>query len=196
MILPAGDRFETTFPGVVSRHCFSTGPFYDPANTSFGPLIGCDEHVVAPGAGFARHAHRGVEIVSVVLSGVLRHEGPGGPAGSATVAPGEILWQAAGAGIEHVEDNGGDEPLRFVQTTFLSDRAEPAWAVRAGPFAIAGGTWSVADAGLHTRGPAHCYIASGAFRLAEQPLAAGDSVRSDDPVTITGSGRLLVWQAD
>jgi mannose-6-phosphate isomerase-like protein (cupin superfamily) len=192
-IRAAADRFVVEHDGIASRHCFSAGGYYDPANTSFGPMIGCDEHRLARGAGFARHAHRGVEIVSVVLAGVLRHEADGE---AALVGPGEVLWQSAGAGLTHVEANGGDEELRFVQTTWLAERSGPEWAVRVAPFAVGGGSFAVASGPVQTLGPAHVYVAGGSFAIAGMPLVPCDSVRADELVAIVGAGRLLVWQPD
>ncbi|MBE7190496.1 pirin family protein [Jatrophihabitans endophyticus] len=119
MIRRAADRFVSRQPGIESWHAFSAGAHYDAANLSFGPVIGCDEHVVAPGAGFDWHAHRGVVIVSWVLSGTLRHEDDGGA--ELDLPAGELLVQSTGSGIRHRETNGSDEPLRFVQTTLLLD---------------------------------------------------------------------------
>ena len=75
MIVRAADRFHVAHDGIETWHCFSAGAHYDPDNVAYGPMIGCDEHLVGPGAGFDWHPHRGVEIVSWVLSGVLRHQG-------------------------------------------------------------------------------------------------------------------------
>jgi mannose-6-phosphate isomerase-like protein (cupin superfamily) len=192
-IRAAADRFVAEHDGITSWHCFSAGGYYDPANTSFGTMIGCDEHRLAGGAGFARHAHRGVEIVSVVLAGALRHETDGE---AVSIGPGEILWQSAGAGLSHVEANAGDEELRFVQTTWLVERSGPDWAVRVAPFAVGGGSFAVSSGPVQTVGPAHVYVAGGSFDIAGMPLVSGDSVRADEPVVITGAGRVLVWQPD
>lgn len=193
-IRPAAERFAVEHDGIASWHCFSAGAYYDPANTGFATMIGCDEHRVAPGAGFARHAHRGVEIVSVVLSGVLQHQADGA---TLLVGAGEILWQSAGTGLEHVEANGGDEQLRFVQTTWLSERTRPEWSVRACSVAVAvgvgGGEFGVRSGPVRTDGPAHCYVADGSFELAGSGLTEGACVRADEPISIAGTGRLLVW---
>ena len=60
----AADRTESRADGIVTRHSFSSGSHYDPANTQFGPLVAHDEHVLAPGSGFDMHPHRDVEIVT------------------------------------------------------------------------------------------------------------------------------------
>jgi redox-sensitive bicupin YhaK (pirin superfamily) len=113
------DRGRSSAPGIESWHSFSAGPFYDPARMSFGPVIGVDEHHVAPGAGFDWHAHRGVHIASWVLSGALRHEDATGT--TRLVRPGPLFVQSTGAGIRHREWNASEtEELRFVQITILA----------------------------------------------------------------------------
>ncbi|SHG55393.1 Pirin [Jatrophihabitans endophyticus] len=131
-----GFRFRTEQPGIVTRHVFSAGPHYDPAYLSAGAVIGCDEHTVAPGAGFDWHAHRGVVIVSWVVSGTLRHQDDDGRA--LLVRQGDVLVQATGSGIRHAETNGGDDELVFVQTTLLAD-ADRSVDVAAPPVPLPGG---------------------------------------------------------
>lgn len=127
IVYRAGDRFVTEHDGITSYHCFSAGPHYDPDRVAFGPLVGVDEHHVAPGAGFDWHAHRGVTIVSWVLDGSLRHEDAAGPR---LVTPGELFVQHAGDGLRHREWNASDSvALRFVQTTVLAATATKACTV-------------------------------------------------------------------
>jgi quercetin 2,3-dioxygenase len=110
----AASRTRIEQPGIVTWHSFSAGPHYDASNISFGSLIAHDEHVLAPAAGFGKHAHRGVDIVSWVLDGELRHDGR-------TIGVGRVLHQRAGDGIEHVEANArSDRSLRLVQMVLLS----------------------------------------------------------------------------
>jgi redox-sensitive bicupin YhaK (pirin superfamily) len=191
----ADERYRSAQDGIVSRHCFSAGGFYEPDNTAFGPVVGCDEHRVEPGHGFARHAHRGVEIVSVVLAGVLRHEGADG---TVLVHPGQVLWQATGGGIQHAETNGSAQPLLFVQTTWLSDRDDAAVALveATEELAVAGGRFRLVAGPVATDDAAHIYVGSGPAECDGLPLFAGDSVRADEPVAVAGSGSLLVWTRD
>jgi hypothetical protein len=60
----ASNRTRIEQPGIVTWHSFSSGPHYDPNNISFGALIAHDEHLLAAAAGFPKHAHRGVDIVT------------------------------------------------------------------------------------------------------------------------------------
>jgi Pirin len=183
-----GDRYETTHPGIRSRHCFSASGHYDEANVSFGPLIGVDEHLVEPGAGFPPHAHRGVVIASWVLEGVLRHEDA---AGAVTlVEPGTMLCQVTGAGIRHAESNASDvEPLRFVQLSLLDDAGRPAEVTRGRPPVHARlGLVSVhTDGVLLTEGRIHLFVARGRYQVDPRAsLGEGDSLRTDRPLTIDG----------
>ncbi|MDP9168599.1 MAG: pirin family protein, partial [Actinomycetota bacterium] len=105
-IRAAAGRATTSQPGIVTRHCFSSGSHYDPDNVCFGPLIAVDEHTVEPGMGFASHRHRGVQILSWVLAGDLSHRDA---QAATTVLPGSVLLQRAGPGIEHSERNARED---------------------------------------------------------------------------------------
>lgn len=170
----AGERYLTEHDGITTLSCFATGPHYDPANLSFGPVLAVDEHRLAPGAGFAEHAHRGVVIATWVLAGTLRHSGGGA---DRLVGPGEVFVQDATDGIRHSEVNASaTRPLRFVQTT---------WA------AGSGARFSVIDAPARLSGPAHLYVAAGEVAVVGRWLEAGDSVRAVEAVGIEGSGTVL-----
>lgn len=124
----ATDRFETRVPWLDSRHCFSFGPHYDPANTHFGLLLVSNDDIVAPGTGFDTHPHRDMEIVTWVLSGSLVHQDSQGNNG--VIYPGLAQRMSAGRGILHSEKNDswrltGDsehsEPVHFVQMWVMPD---------------------------------------------------------------------------
>ena len=69
----------TTQPGIVTRHVFSAGAHYDPANLGFGPLVCHNDDLLQPGGGYPDHPHQDLEIVTWVLSGVLLHTDSTGP---------------------------------------------------------------------------------------------------------------------
>ncbi len=97
----AGARARSTGPGRESAHSFSFGAAYDPGNTAFGPLLACNDEVLAPGAGFAPHPHREVEIVTWVLEGALVHEDSDGH--RTVVRTGGVQRLRAGTGVVHSE---------------------------------------------------------------------------------------------
>lgn len=109
----AGERFQTSSAWLDSRHSFSFGPHYDPANIGFGFLVAHNDDTVAPGTGFDTHPHQDLEIVTWVLRGTLAHRDSEGHTG--IVHPGLAQRMSAGSGIRHSEWNDGDEPAHYVQ---------------------------------------------------------------------------------
>src|SRR5689334_8008817 len=111
----AGERYRGGEPaaGNETWHAFSFGAHYDPDNVGFGLLSACNEEHLAPGAGFAEHPHRDVEIVTWVVEGVLEHRDSAGHFG--IVRPGQAQRLSAGSGVRHTENNAEEGPLRFVQ---------------------------------------------------------------------------------
>ena len=123
-----GERFATRMDWLDSKHSFSFGRHYDPANTHFGLLLVSNDDVVAPGSGFETHPHRDMEIVTWVLDGGLVHQDSTGHSG--LVYPGLAQRMSAGTGILHSEKNdawrlgGGPEhrdPVHFVQMWVVPD---------------------------------------------------------------------------
>lgn len=112
MIVRAGERASTVTGWLDSRHSFSYGSAYDPANTHFGLLLACNEDRLAAGAGFAEHSHRDVEVLTWVVSGSLRHADDAGHHGVAR--PGVVQRMSAGGGVRHSE-YAGEEPAHYVQ---------------------------------------------------------------------------------
>lgn len=127
----SGERFTTELPWLTSRHSFSFGQHYDPANTGFAGLVAHNADVLAPGGGFAAHPHRDLEILTWVLRGSLRHEDDQGTSGLLT--PGMVQCVSAGSGIVHTEGNASTEhPVHLVQLWVLPDRrgGPPSYARR------------------------------------------------------------------
>jgi redox-sensitive bicupin YhaK (pirin superfamily) len=194
----AAERYRVEQPGIVSWHCFSSGSYFDPDNTAFGRLIACDEHLVAPAAGFADHAHAGTELISWVLDGTLAHRDSAGR--RHLVQPGAVQYQATGSGIRHSEYNGSSlEPLRFIQLAFLSDVELPAYELGAPPFALSVGRFDILTRCRTTVVDApfvHLFVAAGNFHVAGSDIATGDSVRAAGALQIDGDGELVVVTVD
>jgi len=99
-------------------HMFSFGDFYDPDNTAFGPMRVCNDDTISPGRGFGAHPHSDMEIVSIVLSGRLRHEDNLGNVVETEF--GGIQRMSAGTGAIHTEHNPSEaEPVRLLQLWFM-----------------------------------------------------------------------------
>jgi redox-sensitive bicupin YhaK (pirin superfamily) len=127
----AGDRFATAIDWLDSKHSFSFGAHYDPANTHFGLLMVSNDDVVRAGAGFETHPHRDMEIVTWVLSGSLVHQDSEGHSG--VIHPGLAQRMSAGRGILHSEKNDAwrldasiaehADDVHFVQMWVVPDAA-------------------------------------------------------------------------
>lgn len=99
----AADRPATKISWLDSKHSFSFGHHYDPANTHHGLLLVNNDDIVRPGTGFEAHPHRDMEIVTWVLRGSLVHQDSIGNSG--VIYPGLAQRMSAGTGILHSEKN-------------------------------------------------------------------------------------------
>jgi redox-sensitive bicupin YhaK (pirin superfamily) len=123
----AEDRYKSRLGWLDSKHSFSFGHHYDPANTHHGLLMVSNDDTVAPGTGFDTHPHRDMEIVTWVLDGSLVHQDSTGNTG--VIYPGLAQRMSAGRGILHSEKNdswriaGGvhRDPVHFVQMWVVPD---------------------------------------------------------------------------
>jgi uncharacterized cupin superfamily protein len=95
----AAERFSTRTEWLASRHSFSFGEHYDPANVGFAALVAHNDDVVAVGAGYDTHPHADTEIVTWVLEGSLVHLDSRG--GSHVLGPGSVQLLSAGSGVLH-----------------------------------------------------------------------------------------------
>ena len=99
----AKDRGAGDYGWLTTRYSFSFSNYYDPAKMGFGALRVLNDDRIAPGAGFGRHSHSDMEIVTIILSGALTHTDSLGNTG--TIGADEVQVMSAGAGIEHSEYN-------------------------------------------------------------------------------------------
>ena len=108
------ERGVANFGWLNSRHTFSFGSYYDPEYMGVSTLRVINDDIVDPGAGFATHGHRDMEIISLVLEGAIEHKDSEG--NIQTLPAGEFQLMSAGSGIMHSEYNASQQdPLRFLQ---------------------------------------------------------------------------------
>lgn len=110
----ANTRGNADHGWLKSQHSFSFANYYNPERMGFGALRVVNDDIVAPSMGFGTHPHDNMEIISIPLSGALRHKDTMG--NDFVIRRGEVQVMSAGTGIAHSEYNNSDaEETNFLQ---------------------------------------------------------------------------------
>lgn len=97
-----------------SAHSFSFADYYHPEFVHFGLLRVLNDDWIAPSMGFGMHPHHDMEIITIPLSGQVKHEDSMG--NKTIIKRGEVQIMSAGTGIRHSEVNPSvHEPLELFQ---------------------------------------------------------------------------------
>lgn len=110
----AATRGHANHGWLNSYHSFSFAGYYNPERIHFGALRVLNDDTVAAGMGFGTHPHDNMEIISIPLSGDLKHKDSMG--NEAIIKQGDIQVMSAGTGIAHSEMNARkDQDVKFLQ---------------------------------------------------------------------------------
>lgn len=201
----ANSRGHANHGWLDAHHSFSFASWYNPERIHFGMLRVLNDDIVAPGMGFGKHPHDNMEIITIPLSGALKHQDSMGF--SEVIEAGEVQVMSAGTGIYHSEFNpNADQEVNLFQIWIFPNlkQIEPRYAQRkyelssntfttlVGPKSSKLSTWIQQDAWLsmgifdaHTsthyelKNPANgCYIMviDGEIKIAEQTLHRRDAI--------------------
>ena len=83
-----------------ANHSFSFDNFYSAEKMNFGTLRVLNDDLIAPGMGFGTHPHDNMEIITIPLSGLLKHKDSMGNKWE-EVKAGEVQVMSTGSGIQH-----------------------------------------------------------------------------------------------
>ncbi|MBP2550982.1 redox-sensitive bicupin YhaK (pirin superfamily) [Neorhizobium galegae] len=142
------NRGHTDTGWLNSYHTFSFGGFQDPTRMGYGALRVINEDWIAPGSGFSEHGHADMDILTLVLSGKLKHKDTLG--NLVTIAPGEAQLMYAGSGVRHSEMNAsGRDSAHFLQIWLIPNLlgGTPLYQQAALPAERGDGGWSLLASG-------------------------------------------------
>ena len=106
-----------------ANHSFSFANFHNPEKMNFGALRVLNDDLIAPSMGFGTHPHDNMEIITIPLSGLLKHKDSMGNSWE-EVKAGEVQVMSAGTGIQHSEINGSaSESLSLFQIWILPNKS-------------------------------------------------------------------------
>lgn len=115
----ADRRGHVSFGWLDSHHSFSFGNYYDPEKVNFGMLRVLNDDVITGGSGFGTHPHDNMEIVSIPLSGSIKHKDSMGT--ETVINENDVQIMSAGTGIKHSEYNyNKDKSASFLQIWVIS----------------------------------------------------------------------------
>jgi redox-sensitive bicupin YhaK (pirin superfamily) len=113
--IKSDERGRADYGWLQASYSFSFAHYYNPERTNFGVLRVLNDDWIAPGAGFGIHPHENMEIITIPLSGSLKHKDSMSNEWK-PLYTGEVQIMSAGSGIKHSEmNNSSSESLNLFQ---------------------------------------------------------------------------------
>ncbi len=107
------ERFRSNREWLNSMHSFSFAEHRDPKWDNFGKIRVINEDIISPNAGFDKHSHANMEIITVVIKGAITHRDSLNNLGK--IYENEVQVMSAGTGISHSEKNEENEICKLFQ---------------------------------------------------------------------------------
>lgn len=118
----AADRGKANYGWLEANYSFSFANYYDPEKVNFGALRVLNNDTIQGGMGFGTHPHDNMEIITIPLTGALKHKDSMGNKWIAIEA-GEVQVMSAGSGLQHSEmNNSPSEEINLFQIWIFPDK--------------------------------------------------------------------------
>jgi quercetin 2,3-dioxygenase len=161
IIQKASERGSGDFGWLKPNYYFSFGQYNNPQKVHFGLLRVLNDDFIAGGGAFPTHPHENMEIVTIPLSGSIKHKDSTG--GEGVIKAGDIQIMSAGSGVQHSEANASaTDPItlfqvwvypkkrnitpRYDQRTFDIEGRKNKWQIVVSPREEDGALWINQDA--------------------------------------------------
>ncbi|MGE4313542.1 MAG: pirin family protein [Pseudobdellovibrionaceae bacterium] len=112
-VYPYEELGRGEFGWLDARYHFSFSRYVNRDRMGFGILRVINDDIVQPHAGFGKHPHNDMEIITFVRKGAITHEDSRGNKG--VTRAGDVQVMSAGTGIFHSEHNREDTETKLFQ---------------------------------------------------------------------------------
>jgi quercetin 2,3-dioxygenase len=118
----SSDRGAANYGWLQANYSFSFANYFNPQAIQFGALRVLNDDTIAPSMGFSTHPHDNMEIITIPLSGTLKHKDSMHNEWQ-EVKTGEVQVMSAGTGVYHSEMNASTQlPLSLFQIWILPNK--------------------------------------------------------------------------